>query len=299
MQAPVRILLQTTIPAAEDDWHIGRFSLLQSYLESLTDETGHRLFDVTSRNRSDGSADPIMGALDRLDYDELWLFAVDAGDGISVAECQAISRFHERGGGLMVTRDHQDVGASVCNLAGVGQAHHFHTRNPDPDVSRQVNDDRGAPDISWPNYHSGRNGDFQNVRAVDPIHALLLNPDSPSGTIKLLPAHPHEGAIDAPPGEKRARVIATGQSTASGRPFNLLVAFDSARDTHGNQLGRGVVTSSFHHFANYNWDPRCGCPSFVSEPPGDEVLVNPSGLEDVKAFVRNVALWIAPTRQLQ
>lgn len=299
MQHPVRILLQTTIPATADDWHIERFSLLHNFLSSLTDETGHRLFDITSRDHPGNGTDPVLDTLDRSDYDELWLFAVDAGDGISAVECQGISRFHERGGGLLVTRDHQDVGASVCGLGGLGQAHHFHSRNPEPDVSRRVADDLGAPDISWPNYHSGRNGDFQKVWVVDPVHVLLLNPDSPSGTVKLFPAHPHEGAVDAPPGEERARIIATGQSLASGRPFNLLVAFDSARDARGNQLGRGVVTSSFHHFADYNWDTRCGCPSFVSEPHGDGVLVNPSGLADVKAFVRNAALWLAPTRRIQ
>jgi hypothetical protein len=29
----IRILLQTTIPFAEDDWHIGRFSLLAQELD--------------------------------------------------------------------------------------------------------------------------------------------------------------------------------------------------------------------------------------------------------------------------
>ena len=33
MKNPVKILLQTTIPYAEDDWHIGRFSLLTEHLE--------------------------------------------------------------------------------------------------------------------------------------------------------------------------------------------------------------------------------------------------------------------------
>jgi hypothetical protein len=34
---PIRILLQTTIPTIEDDWSIGRFSLLAGHLASLTD----------------------------------------------------------------------------------------------------------------------------------------------------------------------------------------------------------------------------------------------------------------------
>ena len=43
---PIKILLQTTIPAIEDDWNIDRFSLLREHLVSLTDEKGDRLFEV-------------------------------------------------------------------------------------------------------------------------------------------------------------------------------------------------------------------------------------------------------------
>jgi hypothetical protein len=35
MSRPVRILLQTTIPAVEDDWNVESFSLLREHLESL------------------------------------------------------------------------------------------------------------------------------------------------------------------------------------------------------------------------------------------------------------------------
>jgi hypothetical protein len=46
-----RILLQTTIPTVEDDWHVGRFSLLHKHLASLKDKGGDALFEVTARNR--------------------------------------------------------------------------------------------------------------------------------------------------------------------------------------------------------------------------------------------------------
>jgi hypothetical protein len=89
-------------------------------------------------------------------------------------------------------------------------------------------------------------------------------------------------------------VVATGASKATGRPFNLVVAFESERDRHGNTLGRAVAESSFHHLVDYNWDTSMGCPSFLAEPPGDEIKRDPSKLEDVKAYVRNLALWLAP-----
>lgn len=127
MSNQVRILLQTTIPSIEDDWNIRRFSLLRDHLASITDEEGKALFIVTARDRetnSDGN-DVVLSGLDTTDFDELWLFAVDAGNGLSVADCQGITRFRQRGGGMLTTRDHQDLGSSLCTLGGVGRAHFF------------------------------------------------------------------------------------------------------------------------------------------------------------------------------
>ena len=184
------------------------------------------------------------------------------------------------------------MGISLCTLGGVGRAHFFHTKNPETDVSRLTPDDRGTPAISWPNYHSGRNGDFQRIVATEPVHELLRNPSSPSGFIELFPAHPHEGAVGVPEGEARAQVIATGHSLATDRPFNLAVAFERTTD----RPGRGVAESSIHHFADYNWDTSRGAPSFVTEPAGTGMKDNPSGLADIKQYVRNLAFWLAPER---
>jgi hypothetical protein len=113
---------------------------LRHHLSSITDDHGNALFTVTARDReSDGDGnDRVLSVLDRADFDELWLFAVDTGDGLSVADCQGITRFRQGGGGLLTTRDHQDLGSSLCTLGGVGHAHFFHTKHPDPDDSRNV-----------------------------------------------------------------------------------------------------------------------------------------------------------------
>ncbi|HJQ33274.1 MAG TPA: hypothetical protein VJ866_13890 [Pyrinomonadaceae bacterium] len=296
MKRPLRILLQTTIPAAEDDWHVGRFSLLAEHLRGLRDDEGRPLCEVTARDRvtnADGDEE-VLSRLDSTDFDELWLFAVDAGDGLTVADCQGITRFRQRGGGILSTRDHQDLGSSLCTLGGIGRAHFFHSKHQDPDESRRVRDDVETKDINWPNYHSGSNGDYQRVAAAEPLHELLRNPSSPSGRVEYFPAHPHEGAVGVPEGESHARVIATGASGVTNRPFNLIVAFESVRDRHGNTLGRAVAESSFHHFVDYNWDTSAGCPSFLAEPPGDQIQREPEKLEDVKTYVRNLALWLAP-----
>ncbi|PYS79174.1 MAG: hypothetical protein DMF66_03685, partial [Acidobacteria bacterium] len=95
MKRPIRILLQTTIPTREDDWHIGRFSLLAEHLSGLRDREGHVLCEVTARDRetnADGD-DRVLSRLDATRFDELWLFAVDTGDGLTVSDCQGITRF--------------------------------------------------------------------------------------------------------------------------------------------------------------------------------------------------------------
>lgn len=158
---PIRILLQTTIATTEDDWNINRFSILREWLTALKDESGNALCEVTARDRDEdsGGDDNLLRKLDRSDFDELWLFAVDTGEGLSKADCAGITRFRQRGGGILSARDHQDLGSSLCTLGGVGMAHYFNTRNPEPDESRRSRDDVYTESISWPNYHSGRNGD--------------------------------------------------------------------------------------------------------------------------------------------
>src|SRR6476646_9965699 len=162
MSKPIRILLQTTISGAEDDWNIGRFSLLKEHLSSVKNDEGSNMFEVTARNREENSSgdDAVLSGLDKSEFDELWLFAVDTGDGLSASDCEGITRFRQRGGGILATRDHQDLGTSLCTLGGVGQAHFFHSRQQEPDESRHQQDDLDSPGILWPNYHSGSNGDY-------------------------------------------------------------------------------------------------------------------------------------------
>lgn len=295
MSKPIKILLQTTIPTIDDDWNINRFSMLRDLLSSITDENGEKIFEVTARNRESDQTgnDIVLSRLDETDFDELWLFAVDSGQGLTVADCEGITRFRQRGGGMLTTRDHQDLGSSLCTLGGVGRAHFFHTRHPEPDESRHVRDDQDTKGISWPNYHSGSNGNYQKIAPTTPIHEVLINSSNTSGVIEFFPAHPHEGAVGIPEDEQHASVIATGTSEVTHRPFNLIVAFERSRDRHGNMLGRAIAESSFHHLVDYNWDTSKGCPSFLTDPPGDQIAREPEKLQDVKSYVANVAKWLA------
>lgn len=288
-RAPIRILLQTTIVPTDDDWSIARFSRLADLLASATGADGRRLYDVTARDRGPTEApDPVLSMLDSSDFDQLWLFAVDTGEGLTPQDCEAISRFRQAGGGLMVTRDHMDLGSSICTLGGVGAAHFFHTRNRPADPAAQVRDDPYTTAISWPNFHSGANGDYQLIEPVQPLHPVLSNPAFPGGAIRYLPAHPHEGGVRAPEGAD-ARVIATGRSRATGQAFNIAVAFEE-----GPAGGRAIAQSTFHHFADYNWDVRAGSPGFVTEPPGDGLINNPRAMADTRRYMLNLAAWLGP-----
>jgi len=194
---------------------------------------------------------------------------------------------------VAITRDHQDMGVSMCCMAEIGQYHYFHTQQPDPAPDRCCIDDIYTTYIAWPNYHSGNNGDYQPITPMEPIHDLLQNPDSPTGVITFFPAHPHEGGVGVPDGVNHARVIATGTSKVTHRPFNLVVVSDRHLDQTGNHLGRVVAQSTFHHFADYNWDVNYGCPTFVDEAPGNGMKTNPRALSDIHTYVKNLVRWLS------
>jgi hypothetical protein len=289
VKKPISVLLQTTIEHKVNDWHIGRFSMLREYLASLSAPDGSPLFHVTARDRDPiGAPDTVLSALDQSLYDELWLFAVDVGDGLHDEDRAGILRFRAGGGGLMITRDHMDLGCSICSLGVVGAAHVFHTHNVDPADPTPPPDDRGTPKIQWPNFHSGANGDVQQVHAELPVHPVMRDSESGNGTVMYLPSHPHEGAVVVPGSDSPARVIATGRSLASGRRFNIAVAFE--RSDSG---GPAIAQSTFHHFADYNWDPSRGSPDFVTEAPVYVLPKTPRAMSSVHRYVRNVALWLA------
>jgi hypothetical protein len=278
-----RILLQTTIPAHPDDWDITRFSL-------LADELRAAGFEVIARNRANrGDDDPVLSHVDELGYDQLWLMAVDVGDGLTAADAYAIRRFREHGGGVLTARDHEDLGCCLSRLGSLGVVNEFHDKNVDPATRC---DDQDTPTISWPNYHLGANGDYQPVLIEGPVHDLLQTRKNASGRIEWFPAHPHEGLVSAD--VPFATALAQGRSTATGRHFNLAVLLDGELTPDGRPMGRAVAESTFHHFADYNWDLDCGAPSFVTEPAGTEIKADPSRLAIFKDYVRNLATWLQP-----
>ena len=75
--------------------------------------TGRRCLPVDARDRgSPGQPDPILASLGESDYRELWLFAVDSGNGLTEQDSGGITRFRRWGGALL-----HPASAGVCYAA--------------------------------------------------------------------------------------------------------------------------------------------------------------------------------------
>ena len=107
--------------------------------------------------RTEADDDQVLSHIDELNIDQLWLMAVDVGDGLTTADAYAIQRFRENGGGVLTARGHHDLGRCLSRLGSLGVANEFHTKTVDP----------------WPNYHCGASGDYQPVLVEVPVHELL------------------------------------------------------------------------------------------------------------------------------
>lgn len=250
-----RILVQTTLTEGDGEWHIGRFSALVSILRS----EGH---DVVARNREqreDGS-DPVLSSLDTSDFDELWLFAADRGNGLAPEDVRGILRFRERGGGMLTSRDRENVGLSLLNLGSVGLVNHFRSYN------RQLRRRRrgGFKRLN-------QSAEYERIVPLEPVHELLRTPNSPSGVIEYFPAPSNEAALSVPPYAPFARVIAVANGAA-----NVAIAIDDERCSDGTKCGRAVATSSLRHFADCRLNGHVDGPS-----------------ETFKDFARNIARWLA------
>ncbi len=242
---PKKILLQTTIPTTADDWDIARFRLLSEFLDGQRGADGSKLFSVTARDRDAATGpDAVLSRIDASDFDP------------AVAFRRGYRRWVVAGG----LRGHQPVPRTRRRSAGHPRSHGsgfvglhlgwrrpgapFPFQDPEADPGRQKIDDPFTSHILWPNYHSGANGDYQEIASEGAVASGVARP-APAGIrpCVFLPAHPHEGAVSAPPGDASARVIATGAQQSDGIDFNIAVAFERS---DGN--GPAIAQSTFHHF---------------------------------------------------
>src|SRR6516164_9266740 len=135
----IPILLKTTIGAVADDWNVGRFSLLTAHLRGLRDTRGELRYEVCARDRVESAAgdDRDLAQAAAGAYAQLWLIAADTVGALTETDIDNIARFRRTGGGILLTRDHQDLGACLAKLGPLGATQYFQSVNPDPVPSRR------------------------------------------------------------------------------------------------------------------------------------------------------------------
>ena len=144
-------------------------------------------------------------------------------------------------------------------------------------------------------------------------HPLLCGP---RGVIRVLPDHPHEGECYEPsdlsasftfdgyttaeyPAGLSPEVVAW--STIAGRavdankgPLNARTfGAIGAYDGHRAQTGRVVVDATWHHFFNINLVGELGNTDPIKGVGFDATPGGHAAYEDIKAYFRNIAVWLA------
>jgi hypothetical protein len=145
-------------------------------------------------------------------------------------------------------------------------------------------------------------------------HPVLCGP---RGVIRVLPDHPHEGECYEPsdlsasftfngystteyPGGIAPEVIAwssihSGRTAGdvkgvlNPRKFGAIGAYDG----HRADIGRVVVDATWHHFFDINLVGELGNPDPVKGVGFDATPAGHAAYEDIKAYYRNIAVWLA------
>ncbi len=202
------ILLQTTITANPDDWDVSRFSMLAAEASR-----GWARCAGPQSGRSSSRRIRVLCNLDELGFDQLWLMAVDVGNGLTPDECAAIGRFRGLGGAVLTARDHQNLGSCLRGLGSLGQVNEFHDASLDP-ASRlrrpgQSRTSRGPTTTRAPTATISRC--WPSSRCT----SCCAPPGPPAAASSGSRPTPTRGSVSAH--VPFATVVARGRSTATGR----------------------------------------------------------------------------------
>ena len=102
----------------------------------------------------------------------------------------------------MVTRDHMDLGSSVCSLGGVGSGASFHTQQESERRSfAPARSTTPTPrDVLLAEFPLRLQRRFSaRSRRSQPLHPVLSDPDESDGIRAICPPIPMKGAVSAPP----------------------------------------------------------------------------------------------------
>lgn len=246
----------------------------------------------------------LAAALQLTDFDELWIYSIQSGPGLTAGELAAARQFmDDHDGGVLITGDHADLGMAFGNLPRAGKMR----RLPAP---------AAFPPVWNSTLRSGDNAAYEFADQSDstpqPLsltwywggflarrpHQLLC---SPQGPINIFPDHEHEGEAIAPPpvpagewpGGVAAEVIARGTivdpSGNVGRQLGVLSVYDG----HLASVGRIVADSTWHHHFDINLRGELGNPArtgFVQPGTGNWL----GSATKIEHYFLNAAIWLAP-----
>ncbi|MGA7729790.1 MAG: hypothetical protein WCD37_00810 [Chloroflexia bacterium] len=307
--ARVRILMYADGSVGFDG---GSFEGLKHVVATLNTDPWYWVkFDITRAHRdltpAQSNGDDGPKRLDQLNlnnFDEIWLFGLATGNSLTAAEITAVEQFMDRGGGVLVTGDHENLGKGISGaLKRVGKLRMY----PAPEAVKNVwnntlqdanadgtydfieQSDAVPQPISWRRYPTWSFFPVWYKLRMRP-HPVLCGP---TGPIDVLPDHQHEGQVDIPTAfptaewpqtgsgfQPKPEVIAWGKmiSPDSGRPnqeFPVIGAYDG----HIASVGRIVADSTWHHWFDIN---------LRGFPPAS------AALGQIEAYFLNVAVWLAP-----
>ena len=228
-------------------------------------------------------------------FDELWLFAVDTGQGLTPREREALFEFHARGGGILTARDHQDLGASLCGIPCSAPWSTFTVFSP---RARR----RGASPTMTTRRSRGPTTTLAGTAICSrssprapPIRSCSATGTRPRGDPRPVPRAPARGGGGPPPGDPSTRVVAEGHSTRTGAPSTWWSPPSGrAATTGGCMVGPSPTRRTSTTSATTTGISRPGAPTFVDDPPEYQVAANRHALDDIKTYVRNAARWLAP-----
>ncbi len=278
---------------------------------------GHRSFSVASTNPlvvSQINNFNFQTSVTLSEFDQVWLFGISPGSGLSATELPVVENYMNGGGGIFGTGDHGTLGSALCsNIPRVKDMRYWENTSSDNNVNEVSMTGRRRNDTNRPRVGDATSLHFDNQSDNIPQtiavrtfgggapHPLLSISTSvrPSGMIDIMPDHPHEGECKpettftangiAVPTQVIATSFVLGGSTTNGgfggKALTDPHCFPSIAVWDGRlaNVGRIVVDSTWHHFVNINLN---GAGSGLTG-------LTTADFNVIRQYYMNISLWIS------